>query len=82
MPQIEHVHQRLHAHVGGRHNHRERGAGLADALQQRDAVGVRETHVENQNVGLEGVQLTHRLGPVGRVRHGVLALKEALIGVL
>src|SRR5947208_11430825 len=40
VPQVEHVHQRLHAHIRRRHDHRKRGASLADALEQRDAVGV------------------------------------------
>src|SRR5437867_288034 len=82
VPQVEHVHQRLHAHVGSRHDDRERWPRLANALQQRDPVGVREPHVENQDVRREIVELAHRLGAVGRIGHGVLALEEPLIGVL
>ena len=33
MPQVQHVHQGLHAHVRRRHDHGQRGTGLADALQ-------------------------------------------------
>src|SRR2546422_371598 len=60
--QVEHGDQRLHAHVGGRHDHGECGVGGADLLQQGDAVGVGETEIEHQHFGAELFELAPRLG--------------------
>src|SRR5437879_4299097 len=60
--QVEHGDQRLHAHVGGRHDHGECGVGGADLLQQGDAVGVGETEIEHQHFGAELLALGPRLG--------------------
>src|SRR6267378_162022 len=80
--QVEHVHQRLHAHVRRRDDDRERGPRLPDALQQRDPVGVRQAHIQHQDVRLEMVELTHGLRAVWRVGHGVSSFKVPLVGVL
>src|SRR6058998_3254657 len=80
--QVEHVHQRLHAHIRRRDHDRERGPRFPDALQQRDPVGVRQPHVQHQNVRLEMVELTHGLRAVRRVGHGVSTFKVPLVGVL
>src|SRR5207245_9728628 len=49
--EIQHVDQRLHADIGGGDDDRERGAGSADLLEQRDALGVRPARGEHQRPG-------------------------------
>src|SRR3989441_11998944 len=82
VPQVEHVHQWLHAHIGGRDDDRQRGLRLPNALQQGNAVGIGQPHVEDQDVGLEGTQLAHGFRAVRRVGHGVFAFKKPLVRVL
>src|SRR5882762_599933 len=62
VPQVEHVHQRLHADVGGRHDDRQRGPSLANALQQLDPVGVGEPDVLVLDIRLPETELTERFG--------------------
>src|SRR5256714_3165277 len=58
--EVEHVHQRLHADVCGRYDHRERRPRFTNAPQQRDPVRIRQPHVEHQHIGLKVAELAHR----------------------
>src|SRR5574338_1113100 len=69
--EVEHVHQRLHADVGGGDHHGDGGALLTNPLQQGDAVGVRQPEIEHQHLGIEGLELLHRLHTGSRKRHVV-----------
>src|SRR3989442_11520937 len=69
--QVEDAYERLHAHVGSGDYHRKLGTLLADLLEQGDAVGVGEPHVEHEDVGRERVQLLHGVGAGAREGHGV-----------
>src|SRR2546421_4504618 len=82
VPQVEHVHQRLHTHVRRRDHYRQRGTRFADALEERDPVGVGKSHVEHEHIGLEIIDLPDRLGTIRGIRHRVFRLEKALVGVL
>src|SRR6266571_8098941 len=80
--QVQDAHERLHARVGGRDDHRERGALRTDLLEQGDAVGIGEPHVEHEDVGGERVELLHGVRAAARERHGVAPGEVAAIGGL
>src|SRR6266568_4958584 len=64
VPQVEHVHQRFHAHVGRCHDDRQGWPRLPNALQQCDAIGVGQPHVEDEDVRVEIFQLAHGGGAI------------------
>src|SRR5881296_3602642 len=80
MAEVEHVDQRLHADVRRGHDDGERRAGLADLLEQRDAVGVREAEVEDQDFGLELLKLAPGLAAARGERQVVARREDALVG--
>src|SRR5438093_1467723 len=80
VPEVEHVDQRLHAHVGGRHDHREGGMGGADLLEQSHAIGVREAEVEHQDFGAECFELPAGLAPARGEGNLVPIGEESVIG--
>jgi hypothetical protein len=53
---------------------------LADLAQQVDAVGVREAHVEDDDVRMERGKLGQRLRPGPRERHLVPRLEVTAVG--
>src|SRR2546422_5733419 len=68
--EVQHVDQRLHADVGGGDDDGERGAGAADLLEQRDAVGVRQAQGQDQPLGVEPPELAAGLRAIRKARQG------------
>src|SRR5256884_241776 len=78
--EVQHVDERFHAHVRGRHDHRERRLRLADLLQQGDPVGVGQSQIEHQHFGAELVHLAASLGPAGGECQVIAFGEESLVG--
>src|SRR5438093_509562 len=80
MAEVEHVDERLHAHVRRRDDHRESRLRLADLLQQGDAVGVGQSEIEHQHFGVELIHLAASLGPTRGEGQVVAFGEESLLG--
>src|SRR6266699_3166093 len=80
MTEVEHVDERLHAHVRGCDDHRERRLRLADFLQQGDPVGVGQSEIEHQHFWVERVHLAPSLGPTRGEGQVVAFGEETLVG--
>src|SRR5437667_7817372 len=78
--EVQHVDERLHAHVRGCDDHGERRMRVTDLWQQGDTVGVGQSEIEHQHFGVELVHLAASLAPARGEGQVVAFGEESPIG--